>query len=121
MDARTMARGIALGRIALGAAIAIAPARASRGWVGEDGARPGAQVIGIGLGARDVAVGLGSLLALERGRDARTWFAASVLCDAADAFATFSRRDALPPAGAIGVSALAGGATLVGLWILKDL
>ena len=32
-----------------------------------------------------------------------------------------SRRDALPPAGAIGVSALAGGAALVGLWILKDL
>ncbi len=116
-----MARGIALGRIALGAAIAIAPARASRGWVGEDGTRPGAQVLGVAVGARDLAVGVGSLVALERGKDARAWFAASAACDAADFLATFSRRDALPPAGAIGVSVLAGGATLVGLWILKDL
>jgi hypothetical protein len=121
MDARMLARGLALGRIALGAGIAVAPARMSRGWVGEDGAGPGAQVIGVGLGARDVAVGVGSLLALERGGDARTWLAASVLCDAADAIATFSRRDALPPAGAIGVTALAGGAALVGLWVLKEL
>jgi hypothetical protein len=121
MNARTLARGIALGRIALGAGLAVAPARMSRGWVGEDGTRPGAQVLGIGLGARDVAVGVGSLLALERGADARTWFAASVLCDLGDAFATFTRRDALPPAGAAGVTALAGGAALVGLWILKDL
>jgi hypothetical protein len=44
-----------------------------------------------------------------------------MLCDAADGIATFSRRDQLPPAGAIGVTALAGGAALAGLWVLKKL
>ncbi len=121
MDARTLARGLALGRIGLGAGLVVAPVRMSRGWVGEDGTRRGAQVIGIGLGARDVALGVGSLLALERGTDARTWFAASVACDVADAVATHTRREALPPAGAVGVTALAGSAALLGLWLLKDL
>ena len=121
MDARTIARGIALGRIAIGAAIVAAPARFTRGWVGDIAMQPGAQAISVALGARDVAVGAGSLLALERGADARAWFAASVVCDAADGIATFSRRDHLPPAGAIGVTALAGSAALAGLWLLKDL
>src|SRR3954451_16286041 len=71
MDARTIARGIAIGRIAIGAAIVAAPARFTRGWVGEVATQPGAQAISVALGARDVAVGIGSLLALERGADAR--------------------------------------------------
>src|SRR5262245_11209178 len=103
MDARTMARGLALGRIALGAAITVAPARVARGWVGEDGTRPGAEVIGVALGARDLAVGVGSLVALERRWDVRAWFAVSAACDAADFLATFSRRDALPATGRFGV------------------
>jgi hypothetical protein len=121
MDARTFARGLALGRIALGAGLVVAPSRSARGWVGAAGARPGAQVMGVAVGARDVAVGVGSLLALERGGDARGWFAASVVCDVADAAATFARRDALPATGAIGVTALAGSAALFGLWVLTRL
>src|SRR4051812_47785502 len=121
MDARTLARGLALGRIAIGAAIVAAPTLFTRGWVGDVAAQPGAQTISVSLGARDLAVGVGSLLALERGGNARSWFAASAVCDLADGVATFSRRDALPPAGAIGVTALAGGAALAGLWLLKDL
>jgi hypothetical protein len=121
MDARTIARGIALGRIAIGAAIVAAPTRFTRGWVGDVATQPGAQAISVALGARDVAVGAGSLLALQRGADARAWVAASVLCDAADGIATFSRRDHLPTAGAIGVTTLAGSAALAGLWLLKDL
>jgi len=121
MHARTIARGLALGRIAIGAAIVAAPTRFTRGWIGDVAAQPGAQAISVALGARDVAVGAGSLLALERGRDARTWFAVSLACDAADGIATFSRRGALPPAGALGVTALATGAAVAGLWLLKDL
>ncbi len=121
MDPRTLARGVAYLRVALGAGLVIAPARSARGWVGEDGTTPGAQVMGIAVGARDIAVAAGTLRALSRGEDARPWVAASVLCDAADAAANLSRRDALPATGAIGVTALAGSAALLGLWLLKDL
>lgn len=121
MDARIIARGLGLGRIAIGAAIVVAPTRFMRGWVGEVASLPGAQTISISLGARDLAVGVGALLAFERGGNARAWFAAAAVCDAADAFATISRREALPPAGAIGVTALATGAAVAGLWLAKDL
>jgi hypothetical protein len=121
MDARTIARGLALGRIAIGAAIVAAPTRFTRGWVGDIASEPGAQTISISLGARDLAVGVGALLAFERGGNARAWFAAAAVCDAADAFSTISRREALPPSGAIGVTALAAGAAVAGLWLAKDL
>ncbi|WP_051323715.1 hypothetical protein [Candidatus Solirubrobacter pratensis] len=121
MDARTLAKSIAYLRAALGAGLVVAPARSARGWVGEDGTSRAAQVMGIAVGARDVAVAAGTLRALSRGEDARSWLAASVLCDAADAAANISRRDALPATGALGVTALAGGAALLGLWLLKEL
>jgi hypothetical protein len=121
MDARTLAKSIAYLRVALGAGLVVAPARSARGWVGEDGTSRAAQVMGIAVGARDVAVAAGTLRALSSGEDAKPWLAASVLCDAADAAANITRRDALPATGAIGVTALAGGAALLGLWLLKEL
>jgi hypothetical protein len=121
MDARTLARTLAYGRMALGASLVVAPARAARGWVGEDGTRPGARVIAVALGARDVALGAGTMRAVDRGSGEHEWLVASVLCDTADLLATFSRRDALPKAGALGVSALAGSAALAGLWLWKEL
>jgi hypothetical protein len=121
MDARSLAKSLAYLRVALGAGLVVAPARSARGWVGEDGTTPGAQVMGIAVGARDVAVAAGTLRAFARDEDVRPWLAASVLCDAADAAANLSRRGALPATGAIGVTALAGGAALVGLWLLKEL
>jgi hypothetical protein len=121
MDARMLGRSLAYGRIVLGAGLVVAPARSARGWVGEEGTRRGAQVMGIAVGARDVAIGAGTLRALAKGEDARPWLAVSVFCDAADAVATASRRDALPATGAIGVTALAGSAALLGLWLLKRL
>jgi hypothetical protein len=39
------------------------------------------------VGARDVALGLGTLLALHRGEDARDWLLGQALSDAADAAA----------------------------------
>jgi hypothetical protein len=121
MDARTIARGIAFGRVAIGVALVAVPSRATHGWIGDDANRTGAQLLSVSLGARDTAIGLGGLLALQRGGDARGWFAAAAACDLADGIATLSRRGALPPAGAIGVTALALGSALTELWLLRDL
>jgi hypothetical protein len=121
MDARSLVKSLAYLRAALGAGLVVAPARAARGWVGEEGTTPGAQVMGIAVGVRDFALGAGTLRAFARDEDVRPWLAASVLCDAADTAANLSRRSALPATGAIGVTALAGSATLLGLWLLKEL
>ncbi|MDP8942775.1 MAG: hypothetical protein M3N16_01430 [Actinomycetota bacterium] len=113
MDDRELARQFALGRVALAAAMLVLPGAFAGAWVGADGRRPGARVIMRGFAARDLAIGLGLRLALDRGRPARGWVEAGILADAADFAATLTGRR-LPALGRLGTLALAGGATALG-------
>lgn len=80
---------LALGRTAAGATMVLRP-RALPQLMGLDSAT--AARVGWAvqmLGAREVAIGLGTLATLGRGdrRASRTWLAAGVLCDAVDVLA----------------------------------
>ena len=121
MDARTLARLQALGRVAIGAALAVAPERAGAGWLGQDASRPATQVAITAFGARDLALGLGAAYAAGQGHGARPWLRAGVLSDAADLAATLRARDHLPPLAVVGVGALAAGSALLGLWLSREL
>jgi len=75
------------------------------------------------LGAREVAVGLGTLVSLRSGdrRGTRTWVAAGIVCDAVDALvmgAALARRRVPGPAGAtalaVALAAVAGGVHSLG-------
>ena len=68
------------------------------------------------LGARDLALGLGTAYTAGQGHGARPWLLAGVLADAADLAATLRARDDLPPAAVAAVTVIAGGSTLLGLW-----
>jgi hypothetical protein len=108
-----LARQLAVGRIAIGGALAFAPALAARGWIGDASGTPGAQALARGFGARDVAIGAGALAALRAGRPTRDWMLAGAVSDFADLVATLAARDSLPPLGRYGIAALAaGGASL---------
>jgi hypothetical protein len=75
------------------------------------------------VGAREVAVGAGTLLALRRGRDVEEWTLASLLCDGADAAAfglAVAKGDVRKVTG-VGVVASALGAVALGLLALRDL
>ena len=109
VDARSIARLHALGRLALGAGLALAPGRVAGGWVGGvadrprgPGARRRPRRARRGARARDPR-------ALRRGRGAADWIRAGMLADAADLVATLRARDSLPPLAAPAVAALAGG------------
>jgi hypothetical protein len=117
MDARSLARLQALGRIALGGGMALAPGIVAGAWVGGVADRRDGQTLAIGLGARDVAIGLGMLRALRSGRGARPWLRAGMVADAADLVATLRARDTLPPLAVPAVGALAGGAVLLNAWL----
>jgi hypothetical protein len=119
MQPRTIAIQQAAGRIVLGTALAVAPGIAARGWIGSDASRPATQVVAVGMGARDLAIGLGVAGALRAGRGARPWLLAGVVADAADLAATLRARDALPAIGVVGVSALAAGSAAVGVWLAQ--
>lgn len=88
MDHRQLVRALAAGRVAAGAALAVAPGLAGRAWIGPAASRPRVKVMVRATGGRDLALGLGTLRALERGGDVRSWVVLSAACDAVDATAT---------------------------------
>jgi hypothetical protein len=121
MDARSLARWQALGRLGLGAGLALAPGVVAGGWVGGVADRREGQALAAGLGARDVAIALGILGGLRSGRGTAGWIRAGVLADAADLAGTLRARDSLPPLAAPAVAALAGGSVLLGAWLQRAL
>jgi hypothetical protein len=108
VDLRDVAKSNGIGRIALGAGLMLAPGLAARVWVGRDASRTGAKVLASALGARDVALGVGLLVALESDGPARGWLEGAALADAVDFAATLAAGTAIPRVGRVGVLALAG-------------
>jgi hypothetical protein len=105
-EARALALAIAVARIVIGAALMLVPGRVASRWIGPSGEDPGAQLVTVATGARDLAVGAGTALALRTGSPARTWVLAGAFADVADLAATIRYRDALPKPAMIGVAAL---------------
>lgn len=110
-DARRYARLLSWGRIALGVTALVAPRLPSLPWLGEaESRRSSVQLLARSLGARDVALGLGPVLALRHGAPARGWMEAGGLADAGDlvgtlvAWRTLPRRTRLVMLGIISAS-----------------
>ncbi|MDQ1741436.1 MAG: hypothetical protein QOE53_3088 [Pseudonocardiales bacterium] len=121
MDARTLARQHALGRVLVGTGLTLAPRLAGQGWMGRDSRRPATQVAIRAFGARDLAIGLGTAYTAGQGYGARPWLWAGVLADATDFAATLKARDALSPAAVAVVGGIAAGSAVLGLWLGSQL
>ena len=104
----------------LGASLIVRPEIGTGRWVGGDGSRPGGQVLARGLGARDAALGAGTLAALRGGGPTLPWVLGGLLADATDLLATHAARDRLPRGAAAMIYVLAGGALVAGLANLAD-
>lgn len=115
---RRGATAVAAGRVALGLTALAWPAVPARPWVGATSDDLAARVFGRALGARDLALGLGALTALQSpdagAGSASAWVAAGALCDALDVAASLASWRELPRAGRWLVAASAGGAALAG-------
>ena len=109
---------VAAGRVALGLTALAWPSVPARPWVGGAADDLAARVFGRALGARDLALGLGALAALQRPAaepgSASAWVAAGALSDALDVVASLASWRELPRVGRWLVVASAGGAALVG-------
>src|SRR4029079_4278272 len=75
-------------RIGVGAAFVLFPTLAGRMWIGSDAARRPVKVLARAFGARDLAIGLGVVIALDRGAPVRGWIEAGALSDAIDTCAS---------------------------------
>ena len=121
LDAKELAQILSLGRVVIGVAAVLAPKRFARAWTGE---HPDAAVSVIatrGLGARDIALGLGTLRALDGEGPVRPWLEAQALADASDTVSTLSVFGQLPPLRRILGLATAAGACYLGLRLASEL
>jgi hypothetical protein len=122
MNPRTIASLIAAGRVVIGAGLLASPPLVTRGWIGDsESTKPGARVMGAGLGGRDIALGLGVLAALRGGGDgAKPWLLGSAIADIGDLFATLRSADELPTSGVAITGLVAGTAAAAGAWLLTQ-
>jgi hypothetical protein len=119
MVTRVLAHGLALNRVAFGARFLLQPSAAGPTWVGRRRARgPAAQLFVRALGARDLGLGVGALVALRRSdaSEARRWMLAHTLADGADLVATLAAKDRLPGRPARFATLVAGASTAVAAW-----
>jgi hypothetical protein len=100
-------------RIAYGVALIAAPARLTRRWLGPSGGTDPTKVALRGLGAREILLHTGGLIATVRGDAVRPWLAASVAGDVSDIVATAAGRRGLPDGAAPATLVVAGASALL--------
>lgn len=125
-DNQATARAIAVGRIALGATFLFFPGRALAIWPGPvtgstARARAVDALLARSVGGRDLAIGIGTLVAMHHGAPMRGWLEAGVLADATDTTAVVMAFRHLPKGRGLAMLALAGGAALMGRRLASSL
>jgi hypothetical protein len=121
MSPRQGARGLAIGRAALGAALLIAPRTVGKGWLGEHAERPAVQALVRSVGIRDLVLGMIALHTLDHPEVGPRWQATCAVVDTVDLLATGAARSDLPAAGVAGTALLAGGAATAGFYFSRAL
>lgn len=120
---RRGATALAAARTAIGVVALASPALVGRPWVGAAADGTHGRVLARALGGRDLALGLGTLAALQQiplaGTDhsdsaAALWVGLGALADSLDVLATAIAWDELPSVGRWLVAASAGGAAVTG-------
>jgi hypothetical protein len=104
-------------RIGVGAAFVLFPGIAGRMWIGPDAARRPVKVLARAFGVRDLAIGLGVVIALDRGTPVRGWIEAGALSDVIDTCASVLAGGSIHPAIrwpviAVGATSATAGAQL---------
>jgi hypothetical protein len=111
---RDLVKSVAGGRIGAGLAMLVKPELVVRDWIGRRPAEyGGTQMLTRAFGARDLALGAGTLASLSSGGDARDWVIAATFADLTDFVAT-AIADDIPFRGRAIVFLLAGTAIAVG-------
>jgi hypothetical protein len=115
MNPRAMLTQLSIGRMVFGGSLLVAPQLIGGVWLGRDGKRDTVKVLSRAFGARDAAMGAGTLAAMSGGSAAlRPWLIGGLVSDGVDLLATLAARDILPRRATPLLCALAGGAIVAG-------
>jgi hypothetical protein len=120
MDATTVVLSSARARIAFGLLASAAPSVVTRMMTASP--RAGAQAVFVRMfGARDAALGIGAVVAIDHGTPVRGWLEAMAVADAADALTALLEREQLSANAFRGTVALASASALVNLILARRL
>ena len=121
MEGRDLAVSLAGGRTAIGVLSLLAPGFVGRVMTGRGGSEGGTRLFARMVGARDLGLGLGLLVALNRGAPVRGWLEASAVVDGIDATACLLARDHIRPSVFPGALGLAAAGALLSAWLARQL
>jgi len=121
MEARDLAASLARARIAFGVVSLLAPGVVARTMTGAGNSEGGTRLFVRMVGARDLGVGLGLQIALDRDAPTRGWLEASALVDGIDAAASVLARSHLRPSVFPGTLGLAATGALLSAWLARQL
>lgn len=121
MEPRELALWHARGRQLVGAAFVLAPGLAGSAWIGSDARRRPVKVLARAFGVRDLALGLGVAIALDRGAPVRGWIEAGALSDVIDTAASLLAGNSIPPAIRWPCVALGAGSAALAAWLAPQL
>lgn len=121
LDDREVAQMLSLIRLGIGIAFFLFPRRLGRWWTGEGDSTATSRMAARSLGARDAAIAIGTMTALEHEGNVRGWLEAGALSDASDAVSTLSNWGDLPGLRRLLGLASSIGATVVGLNLAQSL
>ena len=100
-------------RIAYGVTLMISPERLAERWLGPESSRAPTQVPLRGLGAREIVLHAGGVIAAVRDRPLRPWLAGSIAGDCVDIAATLIGRAELPDGAPLATAVVAGASALI--------
>jgi hypothetical protein len=121
MEARDLAIGLAGGRVAIGVVSILAPGLVGRAMMGPAGDSGGPRLLLRAVGARDVALGLGVLVALDHDATVRGWLRASAVVDGLDAAGCVLARHHLRPMVFPAAAGAATSGALLSGWLAGQL
>lgn len=121
MNEKEMARMLGLARLGLGVVGFLAPTKTIRGWIGQEAKPYPTNMVMRGFAARDAAIGIGLLAALEKDGPVRGWLEASALSDLGDAIGTLAAWKDLPGLRRLLLLAIEVGSAAVGMQLAAEL
>jgi hypothetical protein len=121
MQDAKVALSVARLRIAFGVAAVLAPGLTGRVMGGRRPSDAIAPLFARMLGGRDIALGLGTVIALDRGKPVRGWLEASALADTVDCVSCVLARKDMSPTAFRGATGLGAGAAIAGVFLSRRL
>jgi hypothetical protein len=121
MGARDLAVGLAGGRIAIGVVSLLAPGLVGHAMMRRGGDSGGMRLLLRVVGARDLALGIGVLAALDRNAPVRGWLQTSAVADGLDAVGSLLARNHLRPTMFPAAAGAATAGALLSGWLAGQL